>query len=461
MSNTKKTLIFFFILMVTLSVQSQTPIRKVLSLETKAPISGVNIVVVGTDRGTSTDHQGIFLLSEISDLKSTDTLRFSHVGHETKRVLAKYILNLISPVFLRESPEILDEIVLNGEKGRQYKKIPFDEMSPLSSALCCFGAMVTEYGKKIVLIGGDESYEEDLIKKRLSEDPSLSNPVGSLLDIASRPTANLEWQHFSGDIYEYNLSSDAWVEIESGIGKRAYHNVLLYKDHIFVIGGKRLAKNQRSEFLANDIEILNLETDRVVVDYTNPHQAVNFGSVIYSNNAIIFGGSIKMMTNGKKKYSDKVHLYSFDSGLWYELNGLSKAKETNGTLIGNKFYTVGGFNGMPLKEIEAYDLNTEVSIKEAELFEGMERPGITSYNGIIYIMESGKLLTYNTELSILKEYTISSMVSSPFLLINKGFLFAIGGSKVTRYSRRPSNKMIRINLKDIENTSVIQSRKFK
>ena len=215
------------------------------------------------------------------------------------------------------------------------------------------------------------------------------------------------------------------------------------------------------KFLADDIEILDLEANKLLVDHTNPHQAVNFGSFIYLDNAIFFGGSTKVFRNGQKQYSDKVHLYNFESGLWYELKGMSRAKETNGVLIDDKVYMVGGFDQRPLKEIEVYDLNTEVSKIEGELFERMERPGITSSEGVIYIMENGKLLTYDTKLGILNEYLIASMVSSPLLLINKGFLFMLGGSITNRYSRKPSAKMIRINIQDIKRTAVYRSAKFK
>ncbi|WP_396632889.1 carboxypeptidase-like regulatory domain-containing protein [Maribacter sp. R86514] len=462
MSKTNKKLIHLFcILLVSLSAQSQVSKRKVLSLETKAPLQGVNIRVIGTNIGTTTDNQGDFLLSEISKVKSTDTLRLSYVGHETKLILAEHILNGTSPIYLRQHTENLEEVVISSDKVSQHNKVPFDEMSLLPRPLCCFGAIVNESGKKIVLTGGDESYYEDNSKKRLIEDPALSNLGASLADLADRPTANLEWQHFNGSIYSYDFNLDTWEELEPTLGERAYHNAILFEDRIFVVGGKRLSGNRRSEFLADDIEILDLEADKLLVDHTNPHQAVNFGSLIYLDNTIFFGGSTKTLRNGQKLYSDKVHLYNFESGLWYELKGMSKAKETNGALIDDKVYMVGGFDGRPLKEIEVYDLNTEASKIEGELFEGMERPGITSSEGVIYIMENGKLLTYDTELGILNEYLIASMVSSPLLLINKGFLFAIGGSITNRYSRKPSAKMIRINIQDIQRTSVNRSAKFK
>ena len=457
----KKFIYLICFLLAFLSAQSQVSKRKVLSSETKAPLEGVNISVVGTNTGTTTNNQGDFLLSEISIVKSTDTLKFSYVGHETKLVLGEYILNGTSPIYLRQHTENLEEVVINSDKVRLYKKVPFDEMSPLIKPLCCFGATMNENGKKIVLTGGDESYYESNAKKRLLEDPTLSNPGASIADLAGRPTANLEWQHFNGSIYSYDFNLDTWEELELTLGERAYHNAIRYEDRIFVVGGKNLSGNRSSEFLADDIEILDLEANKLLVDHTNPHQAVNFGSFIYLDNAIFFGGSTKVFRNGQKQYSDKVHLYNFESGLWYELKGMSRAKETNGVLIDDKVYMVGGFDQRPLKEIEVYDLNTEVSKIEGELFERMERPGITSSEGVIYIMENGKLLTYDTKLGILNEYLIASMVSSPLLLINKGFLFMLGGSITNRYSRKPSAKMIRINIQDIKRTAVYRSAKFK
>ena len=410
-------LCLLFNLLITISATSQILHRTVLSFESREPLEGVNVTVLGTEAGTSTDKQGRFFLSKIPGLRDSDILRFSYVGYQSKKVSFKEILNNESRIFLSESTENLKEVVLSAEKAGLKRTITFDKMSPLIKPLCCFVAVPYLDGEKIVLIGGDESCGEDNPKRRLSEAPTLSMPGSSLIDMANRATSNLEWRHFSGAVYTYDIANDKWETMGTDVMERAYHSAVLHNDSIFVMGGKRLANSSKSEFLVDGVEVLDIEGFKLVVDRINPHRAVNFGSVVHSDNLFVFGGSTKIGLNDQREFSEKVHMYNFSSGYWYELKSLAKGKETSGTLIGETYYMIGGLNRRPLREIEVYDLNTGESFKEAELFEGMERPGIASKEGIIYVLDNGKLLTYDTELRILKEFLIDMPVRNPFLVI--------------------------------------------
>ncbi|MDC6383812.1 hypothetical protein D2V93_15585 [Flagellimonas taeanensis] len=55
------------------------------------------------------------------------------------------------------------------------------------------------------------------------------------------------------------------------------------------------------------------------------------------------GGSVKLDKAGMKVFTDKCHFFNITSGYWYELENMTKAKEVDGALIGNKVYLIGDY----------------------------------------------------------------------------------------------------------------------
>ena len=202
--------------------------------------------------------------------------------------------------------------------------------------------------RKIYVIGGDFSFEKNLAKEVLFESKYGSSL--SLIKRLERTTPDFAWQEFSGKLQVYDIDKDSWETSDMEFQKRACHNLNFYNNKIYILGGKKLSKNQVYEYLNNEITVFDLNQDTILIDYTNPHQAVNFASVIFNDNIIILGGSDKIHKNGEKEYTNKVHLYNLKSGYWYELNNMSIPKETKGISVKNKIYLFGGFYLKPLKK---------------------------------------------------------------------------------------------------------------
>lgn len=80
------------------------------------PLPGVNVIIVGTTKGTQTDFDGNFSI----EAKVGDTLQFSFLGMETQNVVVGTITNNINIVLL-ESNNTLDQIIVVGY-GTQKKK---------------------------------------------------------------------------------------------------------------------------------------------------------------------------------------------------------------------------------------------------------------------------------------------------------------------------------------------------
>jgi len=172
------------------------------------------------------------------------------------------------------------------------------------------------------------------------------------------------------------------------------------------------------------------------------------------------GGSVKLKKNGEKIYSDKIHIYNITSGYWYELSKMTKPKEVNGVIINNKIYLVGGFNKIPLKEIESYNLTTGKWKDEGDLFYGIENPALTNHGNTIYIFNDGKILTYNIKTKILNEYEINLNIKNSQIYYYKNNLFIVGGSIEDDYSKLPSSGIYSINLNEFNKTKINNSKKI-
>ena len=165
-----------------------------------------------------------------------------------------------------------------------------------------------------------------------------------------------------------------------------------------------------------------------------------------------------MNGNGAKEYSNKVHSYDINSGFWYELIDLPIAKETNGVLIQDKIYLIGGYNSKPLSTIESFDILTEKWETVGELFNSISCPAITQNNGIIYFFENEKFYTYDTKSKQLKEYLINIPMKGSELYFSNNKLYLIGGYIENYYSKYPSANLFSIDIDEFENTKPNRSK---
>lgn len=173
------------------------------------------------------------------------------------------------------------------------------------------------------------------------------------------------------------------------------------------------------------------------------------------------GGSVKKDAKTEdKEYSNKIHLQNLKTGLWYDLGNMPESKETQGILVHQKFYMVGGYNGQVLKGIESYDVKTRKWKREALLFEEMAQPALATKNNLLYIYENGKLCTFNVITKELKEYAISINRFSSTMHIYDHQLYIIGGLNDYNHNLTPQNGVFKINLNDIENSEVKRSENF-
>ena len=133
----------------------------------------------------------------------------------------------------------------------------------------------------------------------------------------------------------------------------------LLRNKLYLLGGKRLSRTKKRDYLEDKIEVYNLSNENLEIDDTNPHQAVNSLALLYQDSIILMGGSIKENKQGVKKYSDQIHVYDLKTGYWYLFSKMTKGKESQGIIVGNHLYLFGGYREKELTEIEVFDLKNK------------------------------------------------------------------------------------------------------
>jgi hypothetical protein len=414
--NKTLSLFLFITFFISLHGISTTQIKSGVVLDEKLnkPIEGVNVYLKNLATGTTTNEKGEFFLKHFFKISQNDTLYFSIVGYVPKKVAFADLKRNGFVVLLTADFANIKEVTIVAKKQLQ-PQIRFKKLAPLPNELSSFGSLLLD--NKIWVMGGDESIGSGLGLK------SMQERSGNLVMKSS-----FVWENYSDRQYVYDIPTDKWVESSLKFSKRAYHNIHYFNGKIYVLGGKTLSDNRKFEYLDDKIEVFNIEHNSILVDNTNPHQAVNFASVVYNDNIIVMGGSTKIKINDDKEYSSRIHLLNLKTGLWYEIGDMLNPKETKGILVNNYIYVIGGYNLKPLDSIEKYNIATGEWTVEGQLFQAVERPALALVDNIIYIFENGRIQTYNVDTKQLTMYSIDLPLKSCELFYADYKLYIFGGS---------------------------------
>ena len=444
----KKICTLFFLICSSVSFSQKIKL-KVLDVDTNIAIERAHVFFA--NKTTYTNEKGEFSIQ--LNKKKSITFSVSHLKYETKEI----VYNKNSPtliIFLREKQETLAGIKIN--VNRKLKNtIHFSKLQDLPRAVYSFGSIIIDF--KIYIFGGDASSLYEKNKEGLSQ--VQFSDEAEIMKFLTKPKP-ISFHNYSGDIQLYDINTKEWQIKKAKTIKRAYHNVICYKDTVLIIGGKKMSKNKTRELLANQIEHLSLKDLSIKKDEVNPHQAVDFGSVLYDDKVLVFGGSIKQYENGKVKFSDDIHFYDLKTGYWYLLSKMSKGKEVTGIVFEHKLYLFGGYNRKNLTEIESFNLKTAKWKKEGDLFRGMKKPAITKDEEFIYLQEDGKITTFKPKTTTLKQYAIDLNLKGSEMHYNEGMLYIIGGYHEEDFRKSPSNGFYTIDVSVFSKTKPLKIKKL-
>ncbi len=440
-----KNLCILCFLMYSLISFSQKITFKVLSSSTKEPIEKAHIFFL--DTAIYTDENGAFSLDLVR--KKSISISISHLKYNNLEILYKKDMSS-TIIFLDEKEEELKGIKISTKKQLK-SSIDFNKLQDMPKAVYSFGSIIKK--NKIYVFGGDVSSEHEKNKEGLSQIQSSSE--AEIMKFLTKPKP-ISFNNYLGDIQFYDIVQQKWQIQKDKIINRAYHNAINYKDTVIIIGGKMLSKKKVRELLANEIEYVSLKDLSIQKDMTNPHQAVDFGSVLYEDKIFVFGGSTKQNKNGKMIFSDEIHFYDLKTGYWYFLTKMPNTKEVTGIVFEDKLYLFGGFNKKNLSEIESFNLKTGIWKNEGTLFRGMRKPSITMDTEFIYLQEGGKMITFEPKTNILKEYKIDLNLNNANMHFLNENLYLVGGYHDEDYRKFPSNGLFSIAVSEFFNTEPIR-----
>ncbi|KFF06489.1 Kelch repeat-containing protein [Flavobacterium reichenbachii] len=445
-----KKLLFIFLLFPLISI-AQNQKGFVFSINNE-PLEDVNIFAVNSKTGTITNKTGEFSTAAFSNLKADEILEFSHIGYKTVQHSLQYLTKHKFKIYLEESVQNLSEVAISSN-AKLKTSLSFNMLSPLKNPVFSFGSFLKD--GKIYVSGGDAYPEINYLEKGRAERAGYT-----IADYMAGVNVDFTKRHYKKYLSIYDIKTNTWESSKLNLKARGYHSLHYYNNLIYVLGGKRILVNFKSswEYLEDQIEVLDLDKQSIKLDNTNPHQAADFASFSYGDNIIVMGGSVKRSEKDVKAFTNKVHLYNITSGNWYELASMPTAKETTGTIIGEKIYLIGGNDGKPTSQIETFDLTTESWQIEGELFTELERPAITFHENIIYFFEDQKMCTYNIKTKQLKEYEIDIELKYSAMYYDNNKLYILGGRFENSYSKVPSSKVFSIDLEEFKHTKPIKTK---
>ncbi|PXV62475.1 Kelch motif protein [Dysgonomonas alginatilytica] len=387
----------------------------------RTPMAGVSVSF--NKIGVTTDNDGFFSEQEFSSLSEQDSLTFSFLGYNTK-IVSLSELRKSKIVYMLPKSESLAEVTVVGDRTYLQESIQFEKLAPLKNGVFAFGAALV--GNKIYLIGGDSSVRNELFDY-------------------------YRWEYSSNKLQIYDINSDTWYSSDLQFSKRAYHNIHYYEGKIYILGGKKLAKNPKLEYLNDEVEVYDIEHNTISSSKTNPHPAVNFASSVFQDNLIVMGGSIKKNNNGKK-LTNKVHLFNLETGYWYELDDMAYFKETKSIVVDSILYQIGGFSKAPIRYINTYNISTGEYKMVRKLPHGLERPALAYNEGVIYIYEHDLLFTYEVESGKMYAYRINLDLMYSEMVCKDGILYIIGGLEYVENLRMPSDNLYSIDVDELQKT---------
>ena len=426
---------------------SQTLHGVIKDIETNQPLRDVHITSSAITNSTISEEEGKFEVRLKEIVSPTDSISFSYIGYATLVLSLNELGRSGNEVFLVPVVDHLSEVKLDSKRLLS-KTLKFSEVAPLSNGVYSFGS--TGVGNKIYVIAGNASVFEEPIKERMAT--ALGETTLSEIMRTARP--NFSTPKYAEDIQIYNVETDEWTISPIKVSKRAGHNAVLHEKKIYVLGGKHLDPSGQKVLLSTKIEIINLQKDTLLVDRVYPHQASGAAAVLHGDDLLVLGGSTRLDSRRKKIFTDKVHLFNFLTGLWFEAGKIPNGKEMKAVNIEDKIFIIGGSDGSVPSGIESLDLTTGKYKTEAKLQHRFDSPAVVSNGYVIYVYERGKFHTIDVRRREMKTYRIDLQVEEPNLHIWDQKLFIIGGYKEQLYTKTPVAECYKLALEEFNKTEV-------
>lgn len=201
------TLLLAVILMLPLGSMAQSTLKgKIADAKSGETLIGAAVMVLSTDKGTVTDLDGNF---ELTDLKVPATLRISYTGYETTEMKIEDLSYL--EIALPESSETLDEVLVIGY-GQQKKRVATGAISKISSedieGIVASDVSATLEGQVTGLVVNESSGQPGSSKAILIRGVSTNGDNSPLFIVDGLQVGNIDNIN-TGDVESIDVLKDA------------------------------------------------------------------------------------------------------------------------------------------------------------------------------------------------------------------------------------------------------------
>lgn len=299
--------LLFLLLMLPFSVLAQSTVEGVVvDSKTKQPLPGVNVVVQGTQSGTSTDFDGKFKLAK---LKKGDKLVFSFIGYKNETIVFENQKTLT--VSLTEESNLLQEVVVQVGYGAVKKKDATGAVEVLTTKEMNRGfnpnaeSLLTGRVAGVVVTSGGRPGDGAAIRIRGGSSLGASNDPLIVLDgLPLDPNSGLSTIN-PNDIESYSILKDA--SATAIYGSRGSNGVILIttkkgaKGDVKVSVGTTMTVNT----LAKKVDVLSASEFRAFVGnptnvatyITDPARLNRMGTASTDWQDEIFSNSVSIDNN--------------------------------------------------------------------------------------------------------------------------------------------------------------------
>lgn len=237
------------------TAQTTLTVRGNVKDHTGTPLAGVNVILKGTTRGTITDIDGNF---ELSDIAKGAIIQFAYIGYKSQEVGAQEKMSIV----LNEDNELLDEVVVVGY-GTQKKvnmtgavssvKSDALENRPMNNATNALAGLAA--GLSVTNTGGSTpGWESPTIRIRGQGTLNNSDPLVVIDGMTGGSISDINPQ----DIESISILKDA--ASSSIYGSRAANGVILITTKKGTEGSSRITYSGNVSF-EKVAKRLNLVTD--------------------------------------------------------------------------------------------------------------------------------------------------------------------------------------------------------
>ncbi|WP_037349004.1 carboxypeptidase-like regulatory domain-containing protein [Sediminibacter sp. Hel_I_10] len=428
----------------------QNLVGYVFDAATNEPLEDVNIYLKSKALGVATDVDGKYEFNASKIISKSDTLRFSIIGYVTKSLSLSQLKASDYKVELLRKTEDLDDVYISGEKQLR-RSLKFEKLAPLKKGVHGFGSIL--YNDKIYVVAGNAQKVDDNLKRAFVE--GVMDPQASLAQLIRAMRFNFFYYQFDGSLQIYDLKKDAWDIQKDKFEKRAYHNVSIVGNQLYVLGGIKMSLNKKKDLLEESIEIYDISTGEVTSRASSSHHAINFESLGFSDYIVTAGGSISQSDSGEKSYTDAMHIYDTKTDKWFKFGSLSQPGEIKGVLVNDKILVLR-VSQKEKSAIQSYDLETSTWTTLVDIPMNLENASLAYLNNIIYIYQKELFLTYDVTTQSLKHYKIKVSVVDADLLADQEALYIVGGCFEDDYSVTPSTQLYKIDVLNFLDTEQFQ-----